>query len=1470
MYRLLSLVLSVCALVSACSSSLSAAEPAARLKLLFLGDKGHHQPEARFKQIMPILKERGLDLTYTEKMSDLNAKTLGEYAGLVIYANTTEISKEQEKALLDYVEGGKGLIPLHCASYCFLNSPKYIALVGAQFKRHGTGTFRTTIASEDHPLLRGFGGFESWDETYVHEKHNPTDRTVLEYREDKEGKEPWTWIRTQGKGRVFYTAWGHDQRTFGNPGFHNLLERGIRWAVKDNVDVVPAFVDRPQMTQVAKDVKPFEYVPADVPFYPPNRGAGKNPGKWQMQKPVSPEESLKHLVTPVGFHVELFVSEPELQGKPICMNWDERGRLWVCETVDYPNEMQKKGEGRDRIRICEDTDGDGKADKFTVFADKLSIPTSLVFCRGGIIVHQAPDTLFLKDEDGDDKCDTRQVLFTGWSTGDTHAGPSNLRYGLDNWYYGQVGYAGFNGTIAGQRQEFRQGFYRFKVGADKDSKQPLVTEFEFLRSTNNNSWGVGMTEDGILLGSTANGNPSVYMPIANRYYERVRGWSSSVLGSIAESDRFYPITDKIREVDHHGSFTAAAGHAVYTARTYPREYWNSTAFVTDPTGHLAATFRLTRNGADFSSKNSWNLLASDDEWTAPIMAEVGPDGHVWVIDWYNYIVQHNPTPAGFKNGRGNAYETDLRDKKHGRIYRVVYAKAEKKPPLSLKDANADTLVKTLSNDNMFWRLHAQRMLVEQGKRFMIDLAKLVNNKELDAYRTNPAAVHALWTLAGLPEPTEDIPDEGPLWYIRALADPLAHPAAGVRRSLLQILAESEYSKLSAGGDLVIEAGLLKDSDGQVRLAAFLALAEMQGSPKVATAVLAALNDSEVLADRWLLDAATAAAAKNDERVLTAALRKGARLTQVATRERLAIVAGHFARGDDADAKIGELLVAATSADPQAASTILGGIEKGWPRTKQAKLTDEHEKALAGLLKVVPATEQSTVISLARKLGSQKLDKFAEEIATTLLATVQDEKATDTARVTAAKQLVEFRKSDSAAAAGLLDMLSPRVSPQLAQGLIEAAAKSEAAETAKSLLASMGSVTPGNRPIILQAIVSRGDWTKTMLDAAEAGEFALAELSLDQKQSLASHPDRSLRDRAKKLLEAGGGLPNADRQKVIEELISITTDKGDPVAGKAAFKKTCAKCHTHSGEGTKVGPDLTGMAVHPKKELVIHLLDPSRSVEGNYRAYTVLIDDGRVLTGLLASESKTAIEIFDAEGKKHAIQREQIEELQQSPKSLMPEGFEKQLTKVELTDLLEFMTQRGKFLPIPLDKVASIVSTKGMFFDEKAAQERLVFDDWSPKTVEGVPFQLIDPKIDTVPNAILFYGPQGKFPPTMPKNVTLPCNSPAKAIHLLSGVGGWAAPYNARETTSLIVRLRYEDGSREDHELKNGVHFADYIRRVDVPGSKFAFQLRNSQLRYLSVTPKKQEPIATIELVKGPDETAPVVMAVTVETLTAEK
>ena len=166
---------------------------------------------------------------------------------------------------------------------------------------------------------------------------------------------------------------------------------------------------------------------------------------------------------------------------------------------------------------------------------------------------------------------------------------------------------------------------------------------------------------------------------------------------------------------------------------------------------------------------------------------------------------------------------------------------------------------------------------------------------------------------------------------------------------------------------------------------------------------------------------------------------------------------------------------------------------------------------------------------------------------------------------------------------------------------------------------------------------------------------------------------------------------------MEDLIPITRLTGDAEKGQLVFKNQCAKCHMHNGEGAKIGPDLTGMAVHPKEELLTHIIDPSRSVEGNFRAYTIVMDDGRTLSGMLASESKTAIELYDAEGKKQTVLREEVEELIASAKSMMPEGFEKQIKRAEFTDLLEFLAKRGKFVPVDLRKAATIASDRGMFF-----------------------------------------------------------------------------------------------------------------------------------------------------------------------------
>ncbi len=723
-------------LPAALSPALNAAEPAPadaatprRVKVLFLGDNGHHKPLDRAREIFPVLARRGIDLTYTDNLSDLNPQTLGLYDALLVYANITSVAPEQEKAILDYVASGKGFVPVHCASACFGDSKELVALMGGRFKSHGTGVFKEQIVDPEHPVMKGLKPIENWDETYVHSDHNEQGRRVLSVRVEGDKTEPYTWVRDHGKGRVFYTAWGHDERTWENPDFENLIERGIRWSAGD------------WALQPPPAPPEFAYTEANLPNYVGSHKLGE-PIRT-MQQPVSPADSMRHLIVPPGFAAKLYAAEPQVK-KPVTLAWDERGRLWIAETVDYPNELQREGEGNDRLTVVDDTNRDGTADSFTVFADKLSIPTSILPVNGGAIVAQAPHMLYLADTDGDGRADRRDVLFTGWGTDDTHAGPSNLRWGFDNWVYGCVGYSGFRGSVGGKDLRFSSGAFRFK---------PDGSALEFLGSTNNNTWGLAFSEDNHLFLSTANNNPSDHLPIPNRFYEQVPGMRPRGASLIFDTQRFYSLTENVRQVDFHGSYTAAAGHAIYTARAFPRGYWNSVAFVTEPTGHLVGQFRLIPSGASFKARNDFNLLASSDEWTSPIAAEVGPDGAVWVIDWYNFVVQHNPIPTGFEKGKGNAYVTPRRDKTHGRVYRSRVGRGQGvRADRPVQGRRRGARRGALRNDNMFWRTTAQRKLV-QGKHADAVPALLgAGGRRVGRRGDGPErrrGPRALWTLHGL-------------------------------------------------------------------------------------------------------------------------------------------------------------------------------------------------------------------------------------------------------------------------------------------------------------------------------------------------------------------------------------------------------------------------------------------------------------------------------------------------------------------------------------------------------------------------------------------------------------------------------------------------------------------------------------------------------------------------------------------------
>ncbi len=618
----------------------------------------------------------------------------------------------------------------------------------------------------------------------------------------------------------------------------------------------------------------------------------KRPSPVPYQFPLTPEGSMARTQVPADFELKLFAAEPDI-AKPIALAWDERGRLWIAESRDYPHHPAPGG-GHDSIKICEDTDGDGRADKFTVFADGLSIPTSLVFANGGLIVAQAPHFLFFQDTDGDDKADVRKVLFENcWSTEDTHAGPSSLTYGLDNWIYGAVGYAGFKGKVGGKDIAFDSGVYRFK---------PDASEIHFLHQFSNNTWGFGMNDYGDIFGSTANNAPSFHGTLPA--YLIPQGKRLLSANRINTTDRLHPNTPNVRQVDVMGGWTAAAGHTFTSGLGLPPRL-RGKALVCEPTAKLVSVFDVRQKGSTYEAVDNFNLVASSDEWFSPVFADVGPDGAVWVADWCEFIIQHNPTPTSERGGYqgetggGGAHVNPNRDGQRGRVYRVVWKDAPKpaitslewphmerrhtnfmnkyvpNPQLNFKTSTwtpavpsnvspdeyndfwqqrDSQLVQALKSENKFWRLTAQRLILErkdcipheiEGANIYPEIAHAADG--INVYQQEVSEKEKIFTLHVLSILHCSEINGGYSWgdhgyYL--LPATSANPA--MRRNHIRLLNSNWLNN-----EEIETFPNVRDPDLLTRLAAFNKLSEFRTSPELKSLITQLRQIPENRADRWL-------------------------------------------------------------------------------------------------------------------------------------------------------------------------------------------------------------------------------------------------------------------------------------------------------------------------------------------------------------------------------------------------------------------------------------------------------------------------------------------------------------------------------------------------------------------------------------------------------------------------------------------
>ena len=826
-----------------------------RLEVLFLGDNGHHDPLERYRVLKQSLGSQGFNLTFVEDLGEITRQNLDQYDALIVYANHEK--EKAPEAILPWVRDGGALVALHSACGNFHPSKDWFDLVGGRFKSHEGYEFSPKTVDSDHPITRDLPVLKSWDETYQH-MDLTADRHLLQVREPmnkgETDPEPWTWTRTEGKGRVFYTASGHDLRCWNEAAYQILVKRAILWSIGEKKASEFAGFKLPPLVTEVPQIENRTH--PDIPM-------------MELQKPLSPADSAAHTQVPVGTKLVLFACEPMVIN-PIAIDWDTKGRAWVVESFGYPNNVpDEPGSGQDKIKILEDTDGDGRADKMTVFAEGLRHCTTSVFVNNGVVVTDGRDIVFLGDENGDGKSDTRKLLATGLGIHDTHAATSQFLYGFDNWLYATCGYSGVDIDLGGKKHKFSQGVFRFR---------PDLSKLELLQNSTNNTWGLGFTEQGDIVGSTANNNPSWIVSIPAAAYEasgiaqpKTPRLDTSVKvapgakdpGSLKQT-KMYTNTGDVTQVDQIGSYTAAAGHQFYTDNVLAGTFSANSAFICEPTGHIVGTGEMLDNASlKQTVLRGNNAFASADAWAAPVAARVGPDGALWIADWYNPIIQHNvvfryynpsrsydqphsPYQTGEKKGpgKGNAYETPLRDATHGRIWRIVPADGPVRKETGIDASKPATLIASLSSPSQLIRLHAQRLLVEQRRQDSIPaLETLIIDQSAPAGSQLPlAAVHAIWTLEGLGAP-QDSPAHG----ILAKALKSTHPL--IRRHAMLALGAADPAVLAA------LPGLIDNTEHPRELLFVLTAAALATPDAAISSALRKLGSSARPMDRTLQEAA---------------------------------------------------------------------------------------------------------------------------------------------------------------------------------------------------------------------------------------------------------------------------------------------------------------------------------------------------------------------------------------------------------------------------------------------------------------------------------------------------------------------------------------------------------------------------------------------------------------------------------------
>lgn len=938
--------------------------------------------------------------------------------------------------------------------------------------------------------------------------------------------------------------------------------------------------------------------------------------------PRTPELGLRSLQVRPGFTIEQVVCEPMVMD-PVALDWGPDGKLWVAEMADYPLGLDDNGKPGGRIRFLEDTNGDGKYDRSTLFLDDIPFPTGVIAYDEGVIVSAAPTIFYAADSDGDGTADVRTDLYHGFTQGNQQHLVNGFERGLDNWLYLANGDSG--GTVeskkTGKSIDIRGRDLRIRPADGALQAQAGRTQFGRHRDDHGN-WFGGNNSVPVrhyLLGDHYMGrNPLVAPPALSRDIARL------------DNTQLFPISRVLSHWSGYkppaaGSghkFTSACSTMVYRDDLLGPDFQQNT-FTCEPVHNAVHRRRLVPSGLSFESQRPADeagieFLASSDSWFRPSTVTTGPDGAIWVADMYRLVIEH---PEWIDDQREK--ELFLRaGHDRGRIYRIFPTDKKPRPIAKLGEMNNEQLVAQLASPNGRTRDLAQALLIRRGDATTTPLLK-------ETAVTSPqplARLHALCTLDGLGSLeantlTAALDDRDPT--VRRHAIRLTEPwldrqdsEAGSASELLSALIACDAADPQVALQLAYTLGFSQAPEATARLAQLAN--DWRDDVYFRGAVISSLNPQNLAAFHVAIAKIPAAAQTYQATILAMAVRSK-------------------------DAKFVSRLV-----DDQ-----LAKIDRQHPTAAQL---ETFSQTLAAIHKQQTPLNEST---------QAKVDALAMD-ASQWASDAQSE----TPRRVAAIALVAAFSADAATVNRLVDLVDATHPIDVQLAAVEAVAARQPA----AVLERLESLSPSVRTAILAAVLTREASAMALIDALQTKRLAAHAMGASQRGQLIAHPSAKVKTAAAKLF--GESTSNADKQILIKQYATASPLHGDRARGEVIFGKQCAACHRVNQIGHAIGPDLTSLKDRSPAAMLTAILDPNAAVEDKYRNYSVLTIDGVATAGIIVNESSTAIELQMQENKRKTILREDIEQIQNTGTSLMPEGLEKQIPPAAMNDLLAFLDDVG--------------------------------------------------------------------------------------------------------------------------------------------------------------------------------------------------